>query len=101
MAKKLKIVKGEYPRPCDVGVDDVPAPLESIVMKGLSRDPAERYASIERFVEDIAAHLQRRPVGARAGAWRFTRQRAPFHLQVAAIGIAAQLAATFDQRRVE
>jgi serine/threonine-protein kinase len=54
----LKIVKGEYPRPCDVGVDDVPAPLESIVMKGLSRDPAERYRDALDMAIDLERHAE-------------------------------------------
>ena len=38
---------------------------------------------------------------ARARAGRFTRKRPALHLQVAAVGIAAQFAAAFDQRRVQ
>ncbi len=50
----LKIVKGNYPLPRDVD-PDVPPALESIVMRGLSLDPAERY----REALDMAIDLER------------------------------------------
>ncbi|HET9652765.1 MAG TPA: serine/threonine-protein kinase, partial [Usitatibacter sp.] len=45
--------------------------LDAIVLKAMRRDPARRYESVEAFDADIAAHLQRRPVQARAGTWRY------------------------------
>ncbi len=50
----LKIVKGGYPTLRDVGAE-VPPALESVVMKGLSHDPAERY----RAALDMAIDLER------------------------------------------
>ena len=49
--------------------------LDAIVLKALRRDPAARYASVELFDEDILAHLERRPVKARAGTWRYLAGR--------------------------
>ena len=49
--------------------------LDAIVLKAMRRDPAERYASVERFDEDIRAHLEGRPVKARAGTWRYLAGR--------------------------
>jgi hypothetical protein len=45
--------------------------LDAIVLKAMRRDPAQRYVSVELFDADIAAHLQQRPVKARAGTWRY------------------------------
>jgi serine/threonine-protein kinase len=53
----LKIVKGDYPRPRDVGAD-VPHALESIVMKGLSHDPAERYREALDMAIDLERHAE-------------------------------------------
>ena len=49
--------------------------LDAIVLKAMRRDPAERYASVERLDEDIRAHLEKRPVKARAGTWRYLAGR--------------------------
>ncbi len=49
--------------------------LDAIILKAMRRDPADRYASVERFDEDILAHLQKRPVKARAGTWRYLAGR--------------------------
>ena len=45
--------------------------LDAIVLKAMRRDPAQRYASVELFDADVLAHLQKRPVTARAGTWRY------------------------------
>ncbi|QJR16129.1 serine/threonine-protein kinase [Usitatibacter palustris] len=49
--------------------------LDAILLKALRRDPAARYASIEAFDTDLAAHLAHRPVAARAGTWRYLAGR--------------------------
>lgn len=49
--------------------------LDAIVLKALRRAPAERYASVERFDEDLAAHLDHRPVLARPGTFRYVASR--------------------------
>ena len=49
--------------------------LDAIILKALRREPVDRYASVELFDEDILAHLERRPVKARAGTWRYLAGR--------------------------
>lgn len=39
--------------------------LDNIVLMALSKDPARRYASVEKFSEDIRRHLEGLPVSAR------------------------------------
>lgn len=41
--------------------------LESIVLKAVRKEPSERYASVERFMEDIESYLHGLPVRARQG----------------------------------
>ncbi len=45
----------------------VPADINAIVMKALRRQPAQRYASVAEFAEDLRAFLASRPVQARRG----------------------------------
>lgn len=49
--------------------------LDAIVLKALRKDPQARYASVEALSEDIECYLQRRPVQARRGNWRYRAQR--------------------------
>jgi eukaryotic-like serine/threonine-protein kinase len=65
--------------------------IDAIILKAMRRDPAARYASIEQFDDDIQRHLDSRPVGARAGTWRYlvgrfvSRHRLPVVAAVAAL----------------
>ncbi len=67
------------------------ADLHAIVLKAMRRDPGQRYASVELFDADIAAYLERRPVKARAGTWRYlggrfvVRQKVPLALAAAVL----------------
>ena len=49
--------------------------LDAILLKALRRDPGARYATVELMDDDIARHLGRRPVAARAGTWRYLAGR--------------------------
>lgn len=49
--------------------------LDAIILKALRRNPADRYPSVERIDEDIESHLNRRPVKAREGTWRYLAGR--------------------------
>jgi serine/threonine protein kinase len=40
--------------------------LDTIIMKSLARDPAQRYATVNAFADDLTAWLDRRPIRARA-----------------------------------
>jgi eukaryotic-like serine/threonine-protein kinase len=45
--------------------------LDNIVLKALHKQPARRYASVEKFDEDVQRHLHGLPVGARQDSWSY------------------------------
>ncbi len=45
--------------------------LTSIICKALAFDPKQRYASATAMSEDISAYIDKRPVTARKGNWRY------------------------------
>jgi len=49
--------------------------LDAIVAKALRKEPAQRYDSVQSLAEDIGRYLQRRPVLARRGDWRYRARR--------------------------
>jgi TolB-like protein/Tfp pilus assembly protein PilF len=65
--------------------------LDSIVLRAMRKEPAERYASVEEFGSDIRRYLEGRPVRARGNSVRYrahrfvTRNRTP----IARLGVAA------------
>ncbi|ARA93584.1 hypothetical protein AWN76_010720 [Rhodothermaceae bacterium RA] len=69
--------------------------LDTIILKALRKDPAERYGTVDQLREDLRRHLAGLPVRARPLTWRYRthrfvrRHRAPV---VAAVLIAALLA---------
>jgi eukaryotic-like serine/threonine-protein kinase len=64
--------------------------LDAIVLKALRKNPSDRYASVAEFATDIEHHLQRRPVQARRGGWRYRGARfLRRHALVAALSILA------------
>ena len=78
--------------------------LDNIVGKALKKNPAERYASVTAFADDIRRHLDHEPVAARADslAYRATkfvrRNRIPVALASAAVlALLAGLAGTITQ----
>ncbi len=81
--------------------------LDAIVLKALRRNPADRYATVDQFDEDIARYLTRRPVKARAGTWRYlagrfmVRQKLPIATAAAIVlTMAAGLVMVEQQRRI-
>jgi tetratricopeptide (TPR) repeat protein len=81
--------------------------LDAVVLKAMRREPADRYASVERFDEDVLAHLERRPVKARAGTWRYlagrfaARQKLPLATAAAVlVTLLAGLVMAERERRV-
>ena len=69
--------------------------LDAIVLKAMRRNPADRYASVEKFDDDIQRHLDHRPVKAREGTWRYLAGRFVARYQlpiVAGIAVFATLA---------
>ncbi len=49
--------------------------LDAIVLKALRKEPVLRYANASEFAADVERHLQRRPVLARRGGWRYRAAR--------------------------
>jgi serine/threonine-protein kinase len=45
--------------------------LDAIVLKALRKEPQQRYASVEALANDVRRYLQRQPVTARRGNWRY------------------------------
>jgi eukaryotic-like serine/threonine-protein kinase len=81
--------------------------LDTITLKALAKDPAERYASVDALAADIRAHLEGRPILARpAPAWlvasKFIRRHAVASSAVAlgGLGLVLGLAASLAQGRM-
>jgi serine/threonine protein kinase len=55
-------------RPADV--TRAAGDLEAVAAKALRREPAERYASVAGFIDDLQCWLEQRPVSVRAEDWR-------------------------------
>jgi serine/threonine protein kinase/WD40 repeat protein len=74
MALLKQVRSGEPPRPCR-GDRRIPRDLETIVLKAMARDPAERYARAEALADDLRRFLADRPIQARrsSAAERFRR----------------------------
>jgi eukaryotic-like serine/threonine-protein kinase len=67
--------------------------LDAIVLKALRKEPAQRYAGVAELAADIVRHLERRPVLARRGGWRYRAQRfLRRHAAAAALAALALLA---------
>lgn len=49
--------------------------LDAIVLRALRKDPGQRYASVEALASDVRNYLERRPVAARRGNWRYRSGR--------------------------
>ena len=49
--------------------------LDAIVARARAADPADRYASADAMADDLKAWLERRPVAARQGGWRYHADR--------------------------
>lgn len=94
----LDIVQREDPPTLESLASHARGDLNTVVMKALASEPAQRYASAAAFADDLEAVLEHRPVQARAptAAYRATRfVRRHRALSIAAgIVFAALLAAT-------
>jgi serine/threonine-protein kinase len=73
-----QLKSGNVPRPSSVQ-KQIPAPLESVCLKAMQRDPATRYATASALAEDIEHWLADEPVAAHRDDWstrlaRFSRR---------------------------
>ncbi|MFG6464436.1 protein kinase [Roseateles sp. DXS20W] len=89
------------PRDADRAAGD----LEAVAAKALRRDPAERYASVGSFIDDLEHWLAQRPVSVRAEDWRhrvrlWTRRNLALAVGAAAVfaTLSAGLATSLWQR---
>ncbi|MEO6327211.1 MAG: serine/threonine-protein kinase, partial [Thermoanaerobaculia bacterium] len=80
--------------------------LDAILVKALERDPTRRYESVAAFLDDLAAHLELRPVAAKApGAldrsWRWARRHPVPSATLALALVLSTGFAAFHVRRLE
>jgi len=80
--------------------------LDAIVSKAIAKDAGRRYASVDRFVDDLQRYLDRRPVLARPDSFayrasRFVRRNRPSVVAAAlvALSLVGGLVATTSQAR--
>jgi serine/threonine protein kinase len=72
-------IGADEPRPPRAVDSSVPVELETIVLKALRKEPAERYASAEELADDLQRYLDNRPILARRPAltehlWKWARR---------------------------
>ncbi|HYG77556.1 MAG TPA: serine/threonine-protein kinase, partial [Planctomycetota bacterium] len=68
----------EPPRPRAINAD-IPVDLETIILKGSARNPADRYQTAAQFADDLRCFLEDRPIAARPvrmheRCWRWCRR---------------------------
>src|SRR5262249_23357129 len=63
--KLLRQIEREEPRPPRQRNPAVPADLETVVLKALAKEPAERYATAQALADDLRRFLEDRPILAR------------------------------------
>jgi serine/threonine protein kinase len=64
-ARLLRQILSEEPRPLRAVERSVPAELETIVLKAVSKNPADRYATAQEFADDLRRFLENKPIRAR------------------------------------
>src|SRR5262249_27780627 len=61
----LRQITFEEPRPLRKSNKAIPAELETIVLKALEKNPAERYATAQELADDLGRFLKDEPIRAR------------------------------------
>lgn len=64
------VCEEESPRPSSYA-RELRGDLDNIILKALRKNPAERYASVDQFSEDIRLYLEGRPVLARGDSFSY------------------------------
>ena len=92
-----QVLESEPPRPRSL-CRDLPRDLETVVLKCLRKEPAERYASAGEFADDLGRWLRGEPVRALRESWwrRLWRpiRRHPVRLGVGLLAVALAVTAT-------
>jgi tetratricopeptide (TPR) repeat protein len=65
----LRRIAFEEPRPLRRINPRIPAELETIVLKSLEKNPAERYATAKELADDLRRYLQHEPIRAKKPNW--------------------------------
>jgi serine/threonine-protein kinase len=92
----LRHIMFEEPRPPRRLDRGVPVELETIVLKALEKNPAERYATAQELAADLRRWLEDRPIRARRPSWwqtaaRWARRHRPLVGAVTAVVLLAVL----------
>jgi formylglycine-generating enzyme required for sulfatase activity len=105
----LVSVLSDEPVPPSRLVPKVPADLETICLKCLSKEPARRYASAEELANDLRRYqagepIRARPVGAVERTWKWARRRPALAgllgvVLLALVGLSALSAVALDRER--
>lgn len=89
-AGTLVRVLQEEPEPPRRRRPSIPADLETIVLKCLEKDPAQRYESARALAEDLDRWLEGDPIAARPAAWTYRAgKRLRKHRALVAVAAAA------------
>jgi serine/threonine protein kinase/Flp pilus assembly protein TadD len=67
LLRQIAFEEPEAPRRLDKAI---PAELETIVLKALEKNPADRYATAQELADDLRRFLDDRPIKARRPSWR-------------------------------
>jgi formylglycine-generating enzyme required for sulfatase activity len=102
-------VLSDEPVPPSRLVPKVPADLETICLKCVSKEPARRYASAEELANDLRRYqagepIRARPVGAVERTWKWARRRPALAallgvVLLALVGLTALSAVALDRER--
>lgn len=71
----MQILRDERPLPLAKLQRTASGDLDTVVMKALSSEPSQRYASAAAFADDLQRVRDHQPVSARAPTWRYRTSR--------------------------
>ncbi len=90
----LRQIAFEEPRPPRRINQALPLELETIVLKAMAKNPAERYASGQEFADDLRRFLEDKPIRARRPTpWQRLKKWARRHRAVVTAAVVSALAA--------